>query len=316
MSNRNLKSEAPSLSVLACLAALGALLIAFQYTTLSKFGVIAPGRRFRDLDALMAEIARKVDLTVYDHLLALLILLLFVGLALSHILKGSLTGLVKWCLASDRRAILALTVITSISVRFYFSSGEITWGADSAPHRAYAWIASHSIPEGELPIWTNYFGTGSPFCQFYGFLFYYLTGLVHLVIRDVTASLKFVMAAGHIVSGLSMFFLAHPTDTDHGPIPRIVDLRVSPVAIRFHVATQEERSLGVARYRAGCLFAFCDHIYPPGLRALLNRVSLSVWDRRSVGGKAPGKTVAGDPFRSPCSAGHGIGSVSLAPNDG
>lgn len=81
-------------------------------------------------------------------------------------------------------------------------------GRDSGPHLAYSWIACNSIASGELPIWSNYFGAGTPFCQFYGFLFYYITGFVHLIVRDVFLSLKLSLGLGHIVSGLSMYYLA------------------------------------------------------------------------------------------------------------
>ena len=69
-------------------------------------------------------------------------------------------------------------------------------------------MASRSIAEGELPIWTNYLGTGTPYLQFYGFLFFYLTGLVDQLWNDIFASLKAVMAVLHVASGLAMYLLA------------------------------------------------------------------------------------------------------------
>ena len=60
-------------------------------------------------------------------------------------------------------------------------------------------------PRGEIPIWTNYFGTGGPYCQFYGFLFFYLTGAVNLLFSDLEFSLKFVMGASHVFSGIGMY---------------------------------------------------------------------------------------------------------------
>lgn len=207
MSGDHPQRNAPSPAALAGLAALATLLITFQYTTLSKFGVLPPAQRHTALKTLMGQIALKVDLTRFDVLLALLILALFLALGVSHILKRSLSGIAEWCLASERRAVLALSLLAALSVRFYLAPGEISWAADSGPHLAYAWIACQSIAHGELPIWTNYLGTGTPFCQFYGFLFYYMTGFIHLIVRDVFLSMKLALGLGHILSGLSMYLL-------------------------------------------------------------------------------------------------------------
>ena len=49
------------------------------------------------------------------------------------------------------------------------------------------------------------FGTGSTYCQFYGFLFFYLTGAVNLLFSDLEFSLKFVMGVSHVLSGIGMY---------------------------------------------------------------------------------------------------------------
>ena len=198
-------TEGPPRAILGILAAFAALLFLFQYTTLAKFGVLPPARRHATLDSFINDINQLVDLTTFDLLLALLIVGLFVAIALSHLLKGSLSELTAWCLATERRAVITLLCLATVSVRFYFATGEISWAADSTPHRSYAWVASQAIAEGELPIWTNYFGAGSPFCQFYGFLYFYLTGVAHFLLRDVDTSIKLSLALGHIVSGLTMY---------------------------------------------------------------------------------------------------------------
>jgi hypothetical protein len=129
MSDDHQKDDTPSFPALAGVAALACLLIAFQYITLSKFSVLQPGVRHDSLGTLIGQDVAKVDLTRYDLFLVLLILVLFLTLALSHILRGSLTGIARWCLASDRRAVLALSLLTALSVRFYIASGEISCGA-------------------------------------------------------------------------------------------------------------------------------------------------------------------------------------------
>ncbi len=72
-------------------------------------------------------------------------------------------------------------------------------------HIGYAWIASEAFTQGEIPIWTNYFGAGGPYCQFYGFLFFYMTGAVDQLFSDLEFSLKFIMGVSHVISGIGMY---------------------------------------------------------------------------------------------------------------
>ena len=55
---------------------------------------------------------------------------------------------------------------------YYFAPGELNWAGDSPQHISYAFITFKAISNGEWPIWTNHLGAGSPYTQFYGFLFY------------------------------------------------------------------------------------------------------------------------------------------------
>ncbi|MDP6037755.1 MAG: hypothetical protein QGG64_04335, partial [Candidatus Latescibacteria bacterium] len=69
-----------------------------------------------------------------------------------------------------------------------------------------SWLASVSFAQGEIPIWTNYLGAGSPYLQFYGFLFFYLVGFLNLFVGHLDWTIKFVLAGAHVASGLGMYF--------------------------------------------------------------------------------------------------------------
>ena len=55
---------------------------------------------------------------------------------------------------------------------------ELAWDGDAAEHIRYVKIASEAFAVGEWLIWTNYLAGGSPFLQFYGFLFFYLAAAI------------------------------------------------------------------------------------------------------------------------------------------
>ena len=85
---------------------------------------------------------------------------------------------------------LLLGLSSLVFVRFYFARGELTFVADTSVHTSYAWIASRSFSHREIPLLTNYFSTGSPYLQFYGFPLFYLVGLADQVFRDLFFSIK------------------------------------------------------------------------------------------------------------------------------
>ena len=98
-------------------------------------------------------------------------------------------------------------VCCSVSA-FTLHAGELSWAADASHHIVSSWLAAQAIADGQVPIWTFFMGTGSPYLQNYGFAFFYLIGLVDIVCRDLFLSLKLVMAAAHVLSGIGMYYLA------------------------------------------------------------------------------------------------------------
>lgn len=193
------------LDVSALLALLAGLLILFQYVTLDKFGVLRPGLRYHSLQGFLSVVSRFVDLNTADALL--FILVIFVGMLLIGMeWRGRrLSVSFRHIFASERRTVVFLVSGSLILVRFYFAEGEFAHGADTYLHVTYAWLAATSMLQGEVPIWTHYFCNGTPYLQFYGFLFYYLVGLVNLVLHAPFSSIKLVLGATHAASGLGAY---------------------------------------------------------------------------------------------------------------
>ena len=191
--------------IIAICSALAALLIYFQYTTLFKFAVLPPVNRYSSLGEFTQLVKRYVQLDMADAVAAGLILAAFVSIIVLELWKKRLSTFLSKVFETEKRTLFVLFVACLFCARFYFARGGLAWAADASFHIGYAWIASQAFSLGEIPIWTNYFGTGGPYCQFYGFLFFYLTGAVNLLFSDLEFSLKFVMGASHVVSGIGMY---------------------------------------------------------------------------------------------------------------
>jgi hypothetical protein len=189
------------------LALFGLLLVYFQCSTLSKCSVLSPAMSYGGLIDYARQLRWKAGLDWADALPFALLLLVLLALLAGEWRWHRLSRFLAWALASEQRTLALMGLSSLVSVRFYFTPGELGWGGDASFHLTYAELAASAIGRGELPIWTNAFGAGSPYLQFYGFLFYYLTGLVNLLCRDLNISLKLVLAGTHVASGLGMYYL-------------------------------------------------------------------------------------------------------------
>ena len=183
-------------------------LVLFQFFTMSKFSALPPGAGFL-LPADFYREARAVvhwqwsDSVLFAALVAGAFFLLY-----RELRAGSLSRLFALAMASERRAQIFLALNSLLLLRYYGSVGQMPWGGDAAEHIAYSLVASRAFSLGEWPIWTNFFAGGSPYLQFYGFLFFYCVGLVDQVFGDIHTSLKLVMASAHIASALTLYGLA------------------------------------------------------------------------------------------------------------
>ncbi len=187
---------------------LAVLLYVHQYTTMARFGVFPPARRYRTVSSFLLQVFEHIEFTLLDYALLTGIAGLFLALLISEFRYGCLTALLRAFFTGERLTIALLAIASLVAVRHYLGLGNFSWGGDQPQHICFAHMASRSIAEGELPIWTNYLGAGTPYLQFYGFLFFYLTGLVDQLLNDIFSSLKAVMAVLHVASGLAMYLLA------------------------------------------------------------------------------------------------------------
>ena len=143
-----------------------------------------------------------------DCLLLILISLISLTLSILEWRRRSLSDLLAHILASETRSLWALTLSGLVIARFYLAPGQACWAGDAPSHITYAHLASSSLARGEWPIWSNMMGSGTPYLQFYGFLFPCLIGLVNLLSRDLFLSLKLVLFAAHVLSGIGIYRFA------------------------------------------------------------------------------------------------------------
>ena len=192
------------IDVLALLVLLALLLCALQYCTISKFSVL-DSAGYVSLGYFIDDARAKIRFDALDAVLSLGLVGVFSALVFLEMFGRRLTILIGWVCASERRAMAAVVVAGAVSVRYYFARGGMYWGGDASAHLVYAKIAAGSLAAGEWPIWTNYLGCGTPYLQFYGFLFFYLVGLTDFICREFYMSVKVVLALCHVFSGLAMY---------------------------------------------------------------------------------------------------------------
>ena len=182
--------------------------VCMQYVTVEKFAVFPPSQSHGTLANFIGYTSEQITFDVLDAVLLALFLISASLLLYQEWRRRVLSVFLQHCFSSPTRTLVLLVFSLLVSVRFYFSGGELNWGADASHHIAMSWLAAEAISAGEAPVWTFFMGTGSPYLQNYGFAFFYLVGLVDLALRDLSLSLKLTMAAGHLLSGIGMYFLA------------------------------------------------------------------------------------------------------------
>lgn len=198
----------PRLSAGWLLILLGGLSVCIQHVTIVKLSVFAPGSSHVSLPRFLRAVGQQIDLSPLDGLLAALFLLATALLLYEEARHRALTGFLQDCFARSRKTQCLLLGSLLVCVRYYLAPGEVSWGGDASHHIAHSWLAARAIADGQVPVWTFFIGTGSPVFQTYGFAFFYLVGLVDLVLDDLFLSLKLTMAAAHVLSGVGMYHLA------------------------------------------------------------------------------------------------------------
>ena len=185
------------------------LLFCFQFITLDKLTPLNPPGKYGSILEFGKELdSHGITLGWEDGLLMVLIVAAFLGLVILEWRRRQLSLLLAYVLANERRTRWVLGLSALIAVRFYFARGQLVWTGDAPAHIAHARFVAHSLTQGEIPIWTNFMGTGNPYMLFYGFLFFYVVGLLELVCGDLWIALKLVLGGGHLLSGIGMYFFA------------------------------------------------------------------------------------------------------------
>ncbi len=181
------------------------LLFIFQYYTLSKFTAFPPSFSHVTFETFAEEVRARVGLGGWDLLLGGMITVSCLVVLILEIWRRRLTEFLDPVFTSNSKTLWLLVISSIVFARFYLAAGKINWAGDGSAHLAYVYVTSQAMARGELPIWTNYLGLGSPYLQLYGFLFFYLVGAVDLLVDQVDISLKVVMLFGHVLSGVGMF---------------------------------------------------------------------------------------------------------------
>ena len=179
-----------------------------QYVTVAKFAIFPPAITYGTLENFIGHAAEQISFDALDVLLLALFLISSALLLYNEWRRRVLSDFLQYCFASPSRTLWLLVLSLLVCIRFYFSGGELNWAADASHHIVTSWLAAEAIAAGQTPVWTFFMGTGSPYLQNYGFAFFYLVGLVDLVCRNFFLSLKLTMAAGHLLSGIGMYYLA------------------------------------------------------------------------------------------------------------
>jgi len=194
---------------LALLGLLSALLYLFQFSTLAALAPMTPPGRYNSFAEFWSYFDRAgVSFGWTDGLLLILIGLVSLTLPILEWRRRSLSNLLAHILASETRTLWTLAFSGLVIARFYLAPGQACWTGDAPSHIAYAHLASSSLAQGEWPIWSNMMGSGTPYLQFYGFLFPCLVGLVNLLSRDLFFSLKLVLFVAHVMSSIGIYRFA------------------------------------------------------------------------------------------------------------
>ena len=192
----------------ATLGALALLIIALyvlQYWTLPKYSVIP--RAFTSFGLFWKYINFHLEPGWADAAILAVVAGSFAVLVALEIRHSEVTRLLHRCFRSKRATWSLLVVSTLVISRSYFASGEANWSGDGSAHLAYIYAAAHCIAAGEIPIWTNQIGLGSPYLQYYGFLYFYLVGFLDLIVGELFTTIKISLALSHIASALGMYLL-------------------------------------------------------------------------------------------------------------
>lgn len=262
-------------AALTLVIAAALLLLVLQRVTVPKlWPTITQTRRFDSMSEYLAALAAlpwsSIDWVLLSGLLVAVTTLLVVEF---H--NRGWTLFTQAVTSTETRSRWAVILGSLVAVRFYFSPGTLTWTADAAYHTLYAWIAGEAFRSGSLPVWTPLVAAGTPFLQFYGFVFFYLSGLVFAVLNDHDITLKIVLGGAHVASGFTTYLLCR--ELTHS---RKAGLMAAAVCVLSFWHTQQIIVMG--RYPVSLVYAFL----PLPFWALSIATRRKTWHGFALGGGA------------------------------
>ena len=178
------------------------LLYVLQWVTLPKTALL--NHRFETVSEFISSL-REIPWSGLDLGLATAFASVCVLLFIRECQNRCGTRFLAWATHNERRARIFVLLGSLVAVRFYFSTGHLTWVADAAYHTLYTWITGEGLSHGVLPHWTPLVAAGTPFLQFYGFVFFYVAGLTYLLVDQIDVTLKVVLGGAHVLSGLTIY---------------------------------------------------------------------------------------------------------------
>jgi hypothetical protein len=192
--------------MLVLLVLMLAVLLLLQYRTLPVLSQLAAS--YASIALFVVDFEEAVQLTAEDILWLALLSAGSILLVILEWRRMSFTRLLIWVFASERRTWTGLVLLSATWVRFYWAPGEGRWVGDATAHMAYLIAAVHTVKSLELPIWSNLIGVGTPYLQYYGFLYFYFAGILDFFVRDIHITTKLSLWLGHLASAATMYLFA------------------------------------------------------------------------------------------------------------
>lgn len=132
--------------------------------------------------------------------------LLALPLIWAEIRHRSLSLFLEECWQGRAKTCALLVVVLAALAKFYWMPGfRLYTMGDGAPHFVNAWTTFRAFQEGEFPFWSNYWGCGSPFLQFYPPLFFYAAGGLLFLRQDPFFAIRVLLFLLHVLSGFTLY---------------------------------------------------------------------------------------------------------------
>jgi hypothetical protein len=191
----------------------GAVLTALQNTTLErlKAALIADPASGSYQSGLLQRVwAALPALQTADWLLVAMLFAAALTLLVAELRGGRVASELEEILAGERDTLILLAIFSAVACRFYLAPGEFALG-DSEAHVTRVWTAARSLSGGAWPSWSFLTYAGFPLLQFYGSIFFVVTGAAVAIIGNLLWTTKGVLFLLHAGSAFPMYAWARTT---------------------------------------------------------------------------------------------------------